>query len=276
LTVQPEREQLIADLNERARHIRGHVVRIAAMSDCHTGGSLSMADMLAAMYFHTLKVDPQDPKWEGRDYVVLSKGHTVPGLDAALAERGFFDEALLTTHLELDSIISGHASTRTPGIDVSTGALGHGLPIGAGAALGIKADGTDNKVFVILGDGELQEGSNWEAAMCAAHHKLDNLVAIVDRNWYQTGYTEEMMALEPLDAKFGSFGWATRVIDGHDMAQVVDTLDALPFEAGKPSCIISRTIKGKGVSICEDGHCHMNCFSTEEATQALADLGFEA
>ena len=274
LTVQSEREQLIADLKDRARHIRAHVVRIAAMSDCHTGGSLSLADMLAAMYFHTLKVDPANPKWDGRDYVILSKGHTVPGLDSALALRGFFPEELLTTHLELDSLISGHASTRTPGIDVSTGALGHGLPIGVGAALGIKADGADNRVFVIVGDGELQEGSNWEAAMCAAHHKVDNLVAIVDRNWYQTGSTEEMMALEPLDAKFTAFGWATRVIDGNDMAQVVDALDALPFAPGKPSCIISQTIKGKGVSTCEDGHCHMNRFSPDEAAQALAELGF--
>jgi transketolase len=274
--VEPQREQLIADLNDRARHIRANVVRMAAMSDCHTGGSLSMADMLAALYFHTLKIDPANPKWEGRDYLVLSKGHCVPGLDSALALRGFFPASVLTTHLELDSIISGHASTRTPGIDVSTGSLGHGMPIGVGTALGIKADKTGNRVFVIVGDGELQEGSNWEAAMCAGHHRLDNLVGIVDRNWYQTGYTEEMMSLEPLADKFAAFGWAVRVIDGHDMGLVIDTLDALPFEAGKPSMIVSQTIKGKGVSICEEGHCHMNRFNEAEAAQALQELGFEA
>ena len=141
-------------------------------------------------------------------------------------------------------------------------------------AVGAKLLKKDFRIFVVMGDGELQEGSTWEAAMAGGHHKLDGLTAIVDRNMYQTGPTEEMMALEPLEAKFAAFGWATRVIDGNDMAQVVETLDALPFAPGKPSCIVSQTIKGKGVSICEQGHCHMNRFSPEEAVQALADLGF--
>jgi len=266
------REQLIADLEEQARRIRVHVVRMAGMSDCHTGGSLSMADMMAALYFHILRVDPANPRWEGRDYFILSKGHTVPGLDAALAMRGFFSEDALTTHLELDSIISGHACARvTPGIDVSTGSLGHGLSIGVGAALGIRMDGGTNRVFVMLGDGELQEGSNWEAAMCAAHHKLDHLTAIVDRNWYQTGPTEEMMSLEPLEEKWRSFGWSVRRIDGHDMAAIVETLEALPFEPGRPSAIIADTVKGKGVSFIR--HHHMDRFDEAAQRAALAELG---
>jgi len=245
---------------------------MAGMSDCHTGGSLSMADILAALYFHTMRVDPADPKWEGRDYLILSKGHTVPALDAALALRGFFSEDALTTHLELDSIISGHACARvTPGIDASTGSLGHGLSIGLGAALGVRMDGGANRVFVILGDGELQEGSNWEAAMAAAHHRADHLTAIVDRNRYQTGPTEEMMALEPLEEKWHGFGWSVRRIDGHDMGLILDVLDALPFEPGRPSVIIADTIKGKGVSSIENDH--MAHFNAEQLRAALAELG---
>jgi transketolase len=267
-----ERAALIADLQERARQIRVHVVRIAGMSDCHTGGALSIADLLAALYFHTMKVDPADPHWEGRDYFILSKGHCVPAVDAALAMRGFFPETLLTTHLEPESIISGHACARlTPGIEVSTGSLGHGLSLGVGIALGVRMDAAANRVFVILGDGELQEGSNWEAAMAAAHHKLDHLVAIVDRNKYQTGPTEEMMALEPLADKWAAFGWSVRAINGHDMGQIVATLDAVPFEAGRPSLILADTVKGQGVSFIETHH--MAHFTPEQLQAALAELG---
>lgn len=260
------------ELREMARRIRVGVVRMAGMSDCHTGGSLSLADILAALYFRTLRVDPANPGWSGRDYLILSKGHTVPALDAALALRGFFPQEALTTHLELDSIICGHACARvTPGIDVSTGSLGHGLSVGVGTALALRADGASNRVFVILGDGELQEGSIWEAAMSAAHHKLDALTAIVDRNWYQTGPTEEMMSLEPLVDKWTAFGWAVRRIDGHDMAQIVAALDALPLEPGRPSAIIADTIKGKGVSFIVNHH--MDRFSPEQLHAALAELG---
>ncbi len=232
-----------------------------------------MTDVIAALYFRVMRVDPDRPDWDGRDYFILSKGHTVPALAAALAMRGFFPEELLVQHQELDSIISGHASTLTPGVDVSTGSLGHGLPIGVGIALGIKADETPNRVFVVLGDGELQEGSNWEAAMSAAHHKLDNLVAIVDRNWYQTGSTEAMLALEPLADKWESFGWSTRVIDGNDMGQVLDALEQAPHEPGRPTVIVSQTVKGKGVADVEDGHKHMSGFTPEERDAALRELG---
>ena len=273
--MQTEREDLISELEEKARRIRVNVVKMAGMSPCHTGGSLSIADMLAALYFHLMKVDPENPQWEGRDYFILSKGHTVPALDAALAIRGFFPESKLLTHLELDSFISGHASTKTPGIEVSTGSLGHRLSIGVGAAVGLRSNKMANRVFVLLGDGELQEGSNWEAVMSASHHKLDNLLAIIDRNWYQTGDTEKMMALEPLEDKWRSFGWNVRVIDGNDMAQVVDALEGAPYETSRPSAIISQTIKGKGVSFVESAHAHMNSFNKEQELAALRELGEE-
>jgi len=264
--------ELIAELEEKARQIRVHVVRMAGMSPCHTGGALSIADLLAALYFHVLKVDPAHPQWEGRDYFILSKGHAVPALDAALALRGFFPVDALVTHLERDSFISGHACARlTPGIDVSTGSLGHGLSIGVGAALGVRMDGAANRVWVLLGDGELQEGSVWEAAMAAAHHRLDGLVAIVDRNGYQTGPTEEMMSLEPLADKWRSFGWATRVIDGHNLAEIVATLEAVPFEPGRPSAIIARTVKGQGVSFIRNHH--MDRFTPDQMRAALEELG---
>jgi len=267
-----KRKELIAELEEKARRIRVLVVKMAAMSDCHTGGSLSIADVTAALYFHVMKIDPENIEWKERDYFILSKGHTVPAVGAALAIRGYFPEEAIETHLELDSIIPGHACARTtPGIDVSTGSLGHGLSIGVGAALGIRMDAASNRVFVILGDGELQEGSNWEAAMSAAHHKLDNIVAIVDRNKYQTGPTEEIMSLEPLADKWKSFGWSVRSIDGNNMEEVVDVLESVPFERGRPSAIISDTIKGKGVSFIVNQH--MARFNESQLKDALQELG---
>ena len=269
-----DRQLLFTELREKARQIRRHVVRIAGMSPCHTGGSLSIADLLAALYFHIMKVDPNNPSWPERDYFILSKGHTVPALDAVLAMRGFFSENVLTTHLELDSIISGHACAHvTPGIDTSTGTLGHGLSIGVGAALGIKMDTAANRVFVLLGDGELQEGSNWEAAMAAAHHRLDNLVAIVNRNRFQTGRTEEMMKLEPLADKWCSFGWAVKTIDGHDMVEVVETLESVPFSPGHPSVLVANTIKGRGVSFLRD--MHMAQLDEKQLHAALQELAQE-
>jgi transketolase len=269
-----ERVASIEELRHLARQIRVRVVRIAGMSDCHTGGSLSLAEILAALYFRVLKVDPRNPGWEGRDYLILSKGHCVPALDAALALRGFFPEEALTTHLEPGSFITGHACARlTPGVDVSTGSLGHGLSIGVGAALGIRMDNAANRVFVILGDGELQEGSNWEAAMAAAHHGLDNLVAIVDRNRYQTGPTEEMMRLEPLADKWRAFGWSALTLDGHSLEGILEALERLPLEAGRPSVLIAGTVKGKGVSFIENHH--MARLDGTRLRAALAELGEE-
>ena len=266
------KRELIAQLKEQARRIRAGIVRMAGMSPCHTGGSMSQAEITAALYFHILKVDPQDPDWAERDYFILSKGHTVPALVAALAMRGFFPEEALVTHLQLDSIIPGHACARiTPGIDASTGSLGHGLSVGVGIALALRMDRAPNRVFVVLGDGELQEGSNWEAAMSAAHHGLDNLVAIVDRNKYQTGPTETMMALEPLGDKWRSFGWDVEAIDGHDMGEIVDALERVPFQKGRPSVVIADTVKGKGVSFIENEH--MIEFTEEQMVAALSELG---
>jgi transketolase len=267
-----DRRQLMAELEEKARRIRVHIAKIAGMSDCHTGGSLSIADIIAALYFHVMSVDPANPHWEERDHFILSKGHTVPALAAALAMRGFFSEDALLTHLELDSIIPGHACARiTPGVDVSTGSLGHGLSIGVGCALGLRMDERPNRVFVMLGDGELQEGSNWEAAMSAAHHKLDNLTAIVDRNMYQTGPTESMMSLEPLADKWASFGWSVRAIDGHCMEEIIGALESVPFEPGRPSALIARTLKGQGVSLSR--HHHMDRFDEAQLRAALQELG---
>ena len=267
-----KRKRLLAGLEEKARRIRTLVVRMAGMSECHTGGSLSIADLTAALYFHVMRVDPRRPEWDGRDYFILSKGHCVPAVDAALALRGFFPEEAVTTHLERDSIIPGHACAKlTPGIDTSTGSLGHGLSIGVGAALGVRMDAAPNRVFVLLGDGELQEGSNWEAAMAAANHQLDGLTAIVDRNWYQTGPTEEMMKLEPLADKWRGFGWSVRGIDGHNMAEIVAALEGVPFEPGRPSVLIANTVKGKGVSFIETHH--MARFDEAQTRAALAELG---
>ncbi len=247
--------ECLASLEEKARQIRRHFVRIAGMSSCHTGGSLSIADLVAALYFRVLRVNPLDQDWKGRDYFILSKGHAVPAVDAALAMRGFFPEDVLTTHLERGSIISGCAcALLTPGIEASTGSLGHGLSVAVGAAIGVKMDEAPNRVFVILGDGELQEGAVWEAMMTAAHRRLDNLVAIVDRNKFQTGPTEEMMALEPLAEKWLSFGWSVRTIDGHSMGEIVDALESAPYEPERPSVIIADTVKGQGVSFLRDAH----------------------
>ena len=261
-----------AELDELARRIRVHVVKMAGLAPCHTGGSLSAAELLAALYFRIMRVDPQEPRCRDRDYLILSKGHAVPALDAALAMRGFFGEELLPTHLQRDSLLLGHpCSHLTPGVDAAVGSLGHGLSIAVGMALAFKMDRMQNRVFIMLGDGELQEGSNWEAAMSASHHKLDNMTAIVDRNMYQTGATEEIMALEPLRKKWESFGWIVRGVDGHDMTEVVDALEAAPFQKGRPSCVIADTVKGKGVSFLLNRH--LATLTEDEVLVALAELG---
>jgi transketolase len=268
------RAELLPELAEKARRIRVEVVRMCAKSEGHAGGAFSMAELIAALYFHILKVDPADPQWDGRDHFVLSKGHATPALHAALAMRGFFPMAELARSKQRGSFLSGHASTLVPGIDASTGSMGHGLPIALGMALAVKADGASSRVFVLLGDGEMQEGSNWEALMAAAHHGADNLVAIVDRNVYQAcGPTEEVLAIEPLDEKLRSFGWAARRIDGHDMGAVVDALEAVPFEVGRPSALIAQTVKGKGVSFLHGVHSHFVHFSPEQERDALRELG---
>ena len=242
-------------LKKTAVQIRKHVLRmIKAGGAGHIGGALSCTDMLTALYFKILRIDPQNSTWPERDRFVLSAGHKCLALYGTLAERGFFDSSILDTYGALCTKLGGHPDMhKLPGVESNTGALGHGLSISGGMAMGLKMDGLDSKVYVILGDGELAEGSNWEAAAAASHHKLDNLVAFVDRNKFQHGgRTVDFMSYEPLDKRWEAFGWAVRVIDGNDLQQIYGNVTETPFEKGKPSMIIADTIKSKGLPFMED------------------------
>jgi len=219
----------------------------------HIGSVFSMADILAVLYNDILRVDPSNPRWEGRDRFILSKGHAGAGVYAALAERGFFPVEKLATHYRDGSDLSGHVSHKgIPGVELSTGSLGHGLPVGAGMAYAAMLDGARHRVFVMLSDGECDEGSNWEAILFAAHHRLDGLVTIVDYNKVQSlKPVPDTLTLEPFADKWRSFGWSVAEVDGHNHEQLRRTLGTLPLENGKPSCVIAHTIKGKGVSFME-------------------------
>ena len=242
-------------LRRQARIVRGGVMRaLLAAGSGHVGGSMSSVDVLTALYFHTMRVDPKNPRWPDRDRFVLSKGHASAALCPVLAELGFFPRELLDTFNQLDSPFSMHPDMlKIPGADMSTGSLGHGLPIALGMALAARVQKKSYRTFALLGDGELAEGSVWEAAMAAAHFKADNLLAIVDRNRLQVDdFTEDVMTIEPLADKWRAFGWAVREIDGHDMEAIVDAIAAFPFEADRPSVIIANTVKGKGLPFVED------------------------
>lgn len=220
----------------------------------HIGGSFSMAELLAALYGGILRVDPARPAWPDRDRFILSKGHACAAYYAALAERGFFPKDWLETFYRDGGRLAGHAShTGVPGIEFSTGSLGHGLSVATGMALAGKRDGASWRVFTLLSDGECDEGSTWEPALFAPQHRLDNLVAIIDYNKIQSlGRTRDIIDLDPFADKWEAFGWAVREIDGHDSEAVVRTLSSVPFEPGRPSCVIAHTVKGKGVSFMED------------------------
>ena len=239
----------------------------------HTGGSLSCIDILNVLYNRILNVTPGTFSSPGRDRYVQSKGHSVEALFVVLADKGFYPASKLETLCGYNSHFVGHPTRKVAGVEQNTGALGHGLPICTGMALGGKMDAADFRVFTLLGDGELAEGSNWEAAMAAAHYKLDNLTAIVDCNTLQiTGRTSDVMNNEPLADKFAAFGWAVRTVDGHDIRELTEALSA-PLEAGKPSAIIARTTKGKGVSFMEDvGEWHHGVPSDDEYELALSEL----
>jgi len=266
-----------ASLTEIARRLRRHVVRLAADSPgAHVGGSMSTVEILTVLLFDgVLRVDPAEPKRDGRDYLIYSKGHASASLYAALAERGFFPVSELATYKQPGSRLAGHPSTDVPGIELATGSLGHGLPVGVGLAMAGKLDTRDYRVFVVVGDGECQEGSVWEAAMCAAHYRLDNLVVIVDRNSIQEdGPTEEIMALEPFADKWHSFGWDVSEVDGHSIWQLSDLLHAVPTRPGRPTAVIARTEKGHGVSFAANTNVwHYGKFTAEQREQALAELG---
>lgn len=243
-----------AELRALAHRIRRHVLNMTNRAkSSHIGSSYSMAELLAVLYGSILRVDPKRLDWDERDRFILSKGHGCAGLYAVLAERGFFPMETLDTFYLNGSILAGHATTTAPGVEVSTGSLGHGLSIGAGMALAAKRDGKSHRVFVMLSDGECDEGSIWEPALFAPQHRLDNLVVIVDYNKIQSlGTVKEVMDLEPLADKWRAFRWAVQEIDGHDVMAVESALASVPFEEGRPSCIIAHTVKGKGVSFMED------------------------
>jgi len=237
----------------------------------HIGGSLSMADLLAVLYTDVLRVRPMEPLWPERDRFILSKGHCCSIVYAALAERGFFPTAELETFGRNGSRLMAHISHKVPGVEFSTGSLGHGLPFGCGKALAAKKQGRSWRVFVMLSDGELDEGSNWEAILFAPQHRLDNLVAIVDYNKLQSlGFVSDVLDLAPLADKLRAFRWAVREINGHDHGQIRAALTTVPWEPGKPSCLIAHTVKGKGVDFMENSlpwH-----YKTPNATQLQAAL----
>jgi transketolase len=263
-------------LPEIAHALRRHIVHLAADSPgAHVGGSMSVVEILTVLLFDgVLRVDPERPRMKGRDYLIFSKGHASAALYAALAERGFFPVEELASYKQLGSRLAGHSLKSIPGVELATGSLGHGLAVGNGLALAGKHDRLDYRVFVVLGDGECQEGSIWEAAMTAAHYRLDNVVAIVDRNGVQEdGPTEEIMALEPFAAKWQAFNWEVREVDGHDLAALSAALHRLPFAAGRPSLLLARTVKGKGLSFAENTNAwHYGKLSPELKAQALAEL----
>lgn len=240
----------------------------------HTGGDLSCLDILSVLYNRVLNLSPETFEDPGRDRYVQSKGHSVEALYVVLADKGFFPESDLETLCRYGSHYVGHPTRRVRGIEQNTGALGHGLAFSAGVALAGKMDGARYRVFTLLGDGELAEGSNWESMLTAAHYRLDNLVAIVDRNTLQiTGCTEDVCALEPLGEKFEAFGWAVRPVDGHDLTALTDVFRAAPFEAGKPSLVLARTVKGKGISFMEnDPRWHHRVPDDEQYERAQQEL----
>jgi transketolase len=242
-------------LQDKARTLRLEALKmIHTAKSGHPGGSLSIADIVAVLYFDEMRVDPQNPAWEDRDRFILSKGHVCPIWYAVLAEKGFFPKEELRTLRKLDSKLQGHPDMKkVPGVDMTTGSLGNGLGIGVGMAKATKIDRKDYRVYVAVGDGEVQEGAIWEAAMSAAHYKLDNLVVIVDKNNLQVdGFVSEIMAIDPIDEKFKAFGFEVLNIDGHDIGQIVEAFAKAKQTKGKPTCIIAKTIKGKGVSYMEN------------------------
>lgn len=243
------------DTRELAKKIRRHALQMTNLGgSSHIGSVLSMADLLAVLYGSILKVDAKNPSWKDRDRFILSKGHGGAGVYAALAERGFFPVEQLKTHYQDGSLLSGHVSHKgIPGVELSTGSLGHGLSVGTGMAYGAKLDGKKHRVFVLLSDGECDEGSNWEAILFAGHHRLDNLVAVIDYNKIQSlKSVKETLDLEPFAEKWKSFGWEVAEVDGHDHSRIKEAFQAVPFKKHRPNCIMAHTLKGKGVSFMEN------------------------
>jgi len=266
----------LEEMAATAKKLRRHVITmIGKAGSGHPGGSLSAAEIITALYFKVLRHDPANPRWAERDRFILSKGHAAPILYAALAERGYFPGEELATLRTLGSCLQGHCDmTATRGVEMSSGSLGQGLSFGIGIALAGRLDARDYRVYVLLGDGECDEGQVWEAAMASAHFKLDNLVAIVDHNELQIdGWNRDVMNLEPLPEKWKAFGWHTIEVNGHDLSQLIAAFDEAKRVRGKPTAIIAHTIKGKGVSFMENNvDFHGKAPTPAEMEKALEEL----
>lgn len=271
---------ILEDRARMARRIRERVVRMTHRAkSSHVGSSLSMAEILATLYGGALNIKAHDPVWPERDRFILSKGHGCAGLYVALAERGFFPSEWLDDFYVDGARLAGHATHKSaPGVEFSTGALGHGPGIACGIALGARRQRLGFKTWVLVSDGECDEGSVWEAALFAGHHCLDNLVVVVDYNQIQSlGRVADVLDLEPFADKWRSFGWNVREIDGHDLAALDEAVHGLPFEVGRPNCIIARTVKGKGVSFMEDQLLwHYRAPDDGETADALRELSRES
>jgi transketolase len=263
-------------LADRARFVRSETIRLTAQAGAgHLGSTLGDADLLSVLFYHAMRIDPKRPDWPARDRFVLSKGHVAIGLYPILADLGFFPASTLDDYGTVGHLADHPDMRITPGIDFSSGSLGHGLSIAIGMALAARLDGLDNLVFCLLGDGELAEGQVWEALMAGAHLRLANLVAIVDRNGLTLdGPTEDVMQLEPLESRLQAFGWDCRVVDGHDIAALVATFDRLRAARSAPAAVLVRTIKGKGVDFMEDAPAwHLGGLSADDAVRAISRLG---
>ncbi|MEW6226540.1 MAG: transketolase [Bacillota bacterium] len=262
-------------LEEVARQIRCDVLRMIHQAGSgHPGGSLSIVDILVVLYYEVMRIDPNNPRWEDRDRLILSKGHACPALYAVLARRGYFELEHLSTLRRFGSMLQGHPdSKRTPGIEISTGSLGQGLSVGVGMALGARLAGKHHRVYVLLGDGECDEGQVWEAALSAAHYKLDNLIAIVDDNGVQLdGPVKAVMDLGLLANKWEAFGWDVATVDGHSFSALIDCFNR-PNSAGRPRAVIARTVKGRGVSFMEGRHeWHGGSPTDEQLRAALQEI----
>ncbi len=279
MTTKPQDQELISSLEKRALRMRRDIIKMIGLAGSgHPGGSLSSADIVAALYFHAMRHKPQNPIWKNRDRFVLSKGHAAPVLYAALAEADYIKREALWTLRQFGSPLQGHPDMRkVAGVEISTGSLGQGLAIGCGMALAGKLDDLDYKVFVLIGDGESQEGEIWEAAMHAAHDKLDNLIAITDYNDLQIdGYVSEIKDIRPIHDKWEAFGWHVLRVDGHNMTELIDALDTAKKITGKPIMIEAKTVKGKGVSFMENAvEWHGSAPNQEQMIAALKELGVE-
>ena len=265
----------LKELEYTAAQCRRKVLRmIEAGKSGHMGGALSCIDIVTALYFYAMNVDPKNPHMPGRDRFILSAGHKCMAQYAVLAHKGFFDEKVLDTYGSLNTHLPGHPDMyKLPGVEANTGALGHGLSLGLGMALGLRMDGKPAKTYIVMGDGELTEGSNWEAAAAAAQYKADNLLVFVDRNGLQiSGKTAEIMDMNPA-ARFAAFGWAVKEIDGNNMKEITDALDAAPFAPGKPSLILAHTVKARGISFAEGvASSHYWKPAKEELQKAIAEV----